>query len=88
MSARHARPDEPTQVRWPWRAVARTAFQAGVGVAAAMPVIVAESGLPSTAWGVGTAIGVSAAITRVMAIPGVDALLARWAPWLSAQGDA
>jgi len=78
--------DAPTQVRHPWRAVVRTGFQVTVGVAAAMPMIVTASGLPETATGVGVALGVSAAITRVMAIPAVDILIARYVPWLSASG--
>ncbi|MBW0270789.1 hypothetical protein ATM97_07155 [Nocardia sp. MH4] len=83
--ARHARPEGPSQVRFPWRAVTRSVFQAGVGIAAAMPVIVESSGLSSTAWGVGTAIGVSAAVTRIMAVPAVNLALAQWAPWLAAE---
>ncbi|WP_218717075.1 hypothetical protein [Nocardia sp. MH4] len=50
-----------------------------------MPVIVESSGLSSTAWGVGTAIGVSAAVTRIMAVPAVNLALAQWAPWLAAE---
>lgn len=83
---RHSAPDAPTQVKFPWRAATRTVFQLGVGAAAAMPQLVESSGLPDTAWGVGTALAVSAAVTRVMAIPGVDALIRRWVPWLSATG--
>ncbi|WP_280451534.1 hypothetical protein [Nocardia cyriacigeorgica] len=83
---RHSAPDAPTQVKFPWRAAARTVFQLGIGAAAAMPQLVESSGLPDTAWGIGTALGVSAAVTRVMAIPGVDALIRRRVPWLSATG--
>ncbi|MGW5377427.1 hypothetical protein ACWESM_18475 [Nocardia sp. NPDC003999] len=83
---RHSAPDAPTQVRFPWRAAIRTTFQLGVGTAAAMPQLVESSGLPDTAWGVGTALAVSLTITRVMAIPAVDILIDRYAPWLSATG--
>ncbi len=83
---RHSAPEVPSQVRWPWRAAARTFFQLGVGTAAAMPQLVESSGLPDTAWGVGTALAVSLTITRVMSIPGVDAVIDRWVPWLSATG--
>lgn len=83
---RHSAPDAPTQVRFPWRAAARTVFQLGVGTAAAMPQLVESSGLSETAWGVGTALAVSAVVTRVMAIPAVDLLIGRWAPWLAAAG--
>lgn len=78
--------DAPSQVRWPWRAMGRTVFQLSVGVAAAMPQLVESTGLPDTAWGVGTALAASAVVTRLMAIPGVDDMLARWVPWLAASG--
>lgn len=83
----HSAPDSPTQVRHPWRAAGRTAFQATVGIAAAMPVIVAETGLPETWTGVAIALGVSAGLTRVMAIPSVDLLIDQWLPWLSTSGS-
>ncbi|WP_433658016.1 hypothetical protein ACQPW1_39650 [Nocardia sp. CA-128927] len=88
MTGRNVRPDAPTQVAYPWRAVVRTGFQLVVGIAAAMPLIVASSGLPQTAAGVGLALGISAAITRVMAIPAVDAAIGRWLPWLAASGTS
>ncbi|WP_306365429.1 hypothetical protein [Nocardia sp. CC227C] len=77
--------DDASQVRYPWRATVRTVFQLVVGVATAMPAIIAASGLPETAAGVGVALAVSAAITRVMAIPAVDTALRVWAPWLAAE---
>ncbi|WP_054812115.1 hypothetical protein [Nocardia arizonensis] len=81
----HSTPEDPTQVRFPWRAVLRTALSVVIGTAAAMPMIVAASGLPDTAAGVGTLLGVSAAVTRVLAVPAVNLALARWAPWLAAE---
>ncbi|WP_063039737.1 hypothetical protein [Nocardia pseudovaccinii] len=65
--------------------MARTAFQLVVGTAPMMPVIVTSSGLPETTAGVGAALAISAVITRVMAIPAVDAALSTWAPWLAAE---
>ncbi|WP_175587184.1 hypothetical protein [Nocardia cyriacigeorgica] len=62
-------------------------FQLVVGVAAALPMIVAASGLPETAAGVGVALGVAAAITRVMSIPAVNFALQRFLPWLAAEPD-
>ncbi|WP_280442220.1 hypothetical protein [Nocardia brasiliensis] len=85
MSARPDRPDAPTQVAYPWRALVRTVFQLVVGVAAAMPLIVSASGVPATAAGVGAALAVSAAVTRFMAVPAVNAALALWVPWLAAE---
>ncbi|MFI6368936.1 hypothetical protein ACIBG0_40195 [Nocardia sp. NPDC050630] len=79
---------DASQVRYPWRAVVRTVFQLVVGLAAALPMIVATSGLPATAAGIGAALAISATITRVMSVPAVNAALAIWAPWLAAEPRA
>ncbi|MFE3196275.1 hypothetical protein ACFXHA_45270 [Nocardia sp. NPDC059240] len=78
----------PSQVRHPWRAVARTAFQLVVGLAAALPAIVASTGLPATAAGIGVALAISATLTRIMAVPAVNSALTLWAPWLAAEPRA
>ena len=75
-------PAAPTQVRHPWKTVARTLFQVLVGLAAALPVITA--GLPDAAW-LSTALAVSGLVTRAMASPVVNDLLSRWVPWLAAE---
>ncbi len=80
--------EDTTQVRYPWRAMARTIFQLVVGLAAAMPMLVASTGLPTTAAGIGAALAVSATITRIMAVPAVAILIARYAPWLAAEPRA
>ncbi|WP_433660804.1 hypothetical protein ACQPW1_00495 [Nocardia sp. CA-128927] len=77
--------EQPSQVRYPWRALVRTVFQLVVGLASALPIIVSASGLPATAAGIGTALAISAAITRLMGVPAVNAALAIWAPWLAAE---
>ncbi|TLF72932.1 hypothetical protein [Nocardia cyriacigeorgica] len=82
---RHSLPEDATQVRYPWRTTVRTVFQLVVGIAAALPMIVAASGLPETAAGVGVALGVAAAITRLMSLPAVNGALAVWLPWLAAE---
>lgn len=71
---------EPTQVAHPWRAAVRTAIQVIAGLAAAIPLIVPaiegdQPGLLGPAGAV--AVGVAAAVTRVMAIPAVNDLLTR-----------
>lgn len=77
-------PTTPTQETYPWRATLRTLFQAFVGFAAIAPLIVAAIE-EATGWdvqGVGfvvVALGVCAAVTRVMAIPQVNDFLARFA---------
>ena len=75
----------PSQVRHPGRAVGRTVFQLVVGLAAATPELVTLSGVPQTVSSVGVGLAVAALVTRVMAIPAVDAALQQWAPWLSAE---
>ena len=75
----------PSQVRHPGRAVARTVFQVAVGLAAATPELVALSGVPQTVSAVSVGLAVAATVTRVMAIPAVDAALQQWMPWLSAE---
>ncbi|KZM70748.1 hypothetical protein [Nocardia terpenica] len=85
MTSPRQTPAAPSQVRHPWHAVARTVFQLAIGIAAAMPIIVSASGIPATAAGTGAALAISAAITRIMAIPAVDAALRLWLPWLAAE---
>lgn len=78
----------PSQVRHPWRAVERTVLQLIVGGAAGLPIIISASGVPQTAAGIGTALAISAVITRLMAMPAVDAALQVWAPWLATEPGA
>lgn len=68
----------PTQVQHPWRASVRTAIQTAIALAALLPLIVAASGIPETSAAVAGALAVAAGVTRVMALPQVDALLSRW----------
>jgi hypothetical protein len=73
----------PTQVRRPWRSVARTIFQATVSLAAMWGLVVEAAGLPDWAW-VGCSVAVAGGITRVMSLPGVEAWLRRFLPFLAA----
>jgi hypothetical protein len=75
----------PSQVRNPGRTVARTVFQLVIGLAAAIPELVTLSGVPQTVSSVGVGLAAAAVVTRVMAIPQVDAALQLWAPWLAAE---
>ena len=80
--------EQPTQVRRPWRTVVRTVFQALVALAALSPVIysAATNADPATATGaLGGVLVVSAGITRVMALPGVNGWLERFVPFLAAE---
>jgi hypothetical protein len=79
---------QPTQVKRPWRATARTVFQALVGFAAMWGVIVETIGLdPSWQW-VSASLVVTGAITRIMALPAVEEFLAKFLPFLAAQPKA
>jgi hypothetical protein len=60
------------------RRTLRTIFQAVIGLAAGMPLIVETSGVPATSGAVAVTLAVSAAVTRVMALPVVDNLLPSW----------
>lgn len=83
----------PTQVRRPWRATVRTVFAALVSLAALAPLIVAGieeatgydvKGVPFVV----VTLAACAAVTRVMAIPGVEAWLKRFLPFLAAAPKA
>ncbi|MEU5939419.1 hypothetical protein ABZ807_09530 [Micromonospora sp. NPDC047548] len=75
---------QPTQTRHPWRATARTVAAALVAALVIAPQILAETGLSETAYGA-QALAVIGAVTRVLAIPGVDGWLRRYVPWLAAE---
>ncbi|MCT4355845.1 hypothetical protein M5362_22145 [Streptomyces sp. Je 1-79] len=57
---------------------ARTVLQAAVGIAVVLPAIVDASGLPETLPWVAGALAVAGALTRIMAVPGVQNLLPAW----------
>jgi hypothetical protein len=57
------------------RRTARTVFQAAVALAAGMPLLIDASGLDDTVPGVAVTLAVSAAITRLMALPLADKIL-------------
>jgi hypothetical protein len=60
------------------RRTARTVFAVVLALAAGLPLLVRTAGLPDTLPGLGTVLAVAAAITRLMALPGVDAWLPSW----------
>lgn len=74
----------PTQVVHHWRAVTRTLIAMSVGFLPLIPEALAGLHLDSTATGA-QAIVVAGAITRTLALPGVEEWCKRWLPWLSAQ---
>ncbi|MDH6134667.1 hypothetical protein P3T37_004071 [Kitasatospora sp. MAA4] len=60
------------------RRTARTAVQTLFGLVAALPLLVSTSGLPATLPGLGLALAVATAVTRLMALPAVENLLPAW----------
>lgn len=73
-----------TQLKRPWRSTVRTVFQALVGFASMWAILVQVAGLDSTTGWVSASLAVTAAVTRVMALPQVEAFLQRFLPWLAA----
>ena len=77
----------PTQVKRPWRATVRTVFQFILALATLLPFLVTGvySGSDAAPAVVGQVLAVAAAVTRVMALPQVEAFLQRFFPWLAAE---
>lgn len=77
-----------TQVKRPWRATVRTVFQGAVGAAALSPAVYSAAThhdpAAATGWAA-TGLAVSAGVTRVMALPGVERWLRRFLPFLAAE---
>lgn len=81
-----------TQSQHPWRATARTILAIVIALAAMAPVVYTAATMQSPELATGAAAAVltiAAAITRIMALPVVEAFLRRFVPWLaaSARGD-
>lgn len=73
--------EKTTQTRYPWRATARTVIAFVTGGAAAAPVLytAVTNENPELATGAGlTALTISAAITRLMAVPFVNEWLTKF----------
>lgn len=60
------------------RRTIRTALAVVLALAAGLPLLVHTAGLPETLPGLGTVLAVAAAVTRVMALPAVNAWLPDW----------
>ncbi|MFJ9246056.1 hypothetical protein [Streptomyces sp. NPDC101776] len=56
----------------------RTAVQTAVGLCVLLPTVVAAAGVSETIPWVAGALAVAAGVTRVMALPAVEALLPAW----------
>jgi hypothetical protein len=77
----------PTQVKKPWRATVRTLFAALVAVASMAPLVYSAAFQndpeKATGWSA-LALGIAAGITRVLAVPAVEAFLQSYLPFLAA----
>lgn len=81
-----------TQSQHPWRATIRTILAVVIALAAMAPVVYTAATMQSPELATGAAAAVltiAAAITRIMALPAVEAFLQRFLPWLAAgaRGD-
>lgn len=56
----------------------RTVLQTALGIAVLLPLIVEASGIPATLPWVAVALAVAGGLARVMALPGVQALIPSW----------
>lgn len=72
-----------TQTRHPWRATARTAFAATVALLSLLPTIAIAGGVDDVPL-IAQAVAVVLAVTRVLALPGVEDFLQRFLPFLAA----
>lgn len=75
-----------SQTQHPWRTTVRTVVQAVVGLCTASPLVyqAATQESPLLATGAaGTVLGVTGAVTRIMALPAVDRWLHAFVPWLA-----
>jgi hypothetical protein len=72
-----------SQVRSPWKATGRTIFAGAVTFAALAPAIAVELGVDKVSWVAGFLV-ILGAITRVLALPSVEAFLRQYVPWLAA----
>ena len=83
-------PNQVTQARHPWRATVRTAFAFIIGLAAIWSVVIELAGVDPTNKLIAPTIAASAAVTRILADPRVEALLRRFklTSWLAAAPPA
>lgn len=76
-----------TQTAHPWRATTRTIFAAAVALLSLLPVIAATAGI-DTVPAIAQVLVVTGAVTRVLALPGVENFLESYFPWLAAKPPA
>lgn len=67
--------EQASQSRHPWRATVRTVIQSAAGIAAAAPILASGFNAGSAGGAIAVGLAVSAAVTRIMALPEVNRLL-------------
>lgn len=73
-----------TQVENSWRATTRTAFAVLVSLASLIPTILATTDLDATVLGAQVLV-VAGAVTKVLALPGVNKFIEDFLPFLAAE---
>lgn len=76
--------DQPTQCAHPARSTARSSVATAIGIGPLVPVLVSQFGETRAALIVGAALIGNAVVTRVLAIPQVEAWLRAVVPLLAA----
>lgn len=74
----------PTQTRHPWRATVRTVVAMAIGLLPVLPEIADVLGVAAVP-AVAAVLAAAAGVTRVLAMPRVDALLRKHLSWLAAE---
>ena len=74
---------QPTQTQHPGRATLRTTVASLLALVTLLPYILGAAHVDTTVWGI-QALAVSAAVTRVLAVPAVNTWLTDNVPWLAA----
>lgn len=74
---------QPTQSRHPWRATTRTVAAGVIAALPFLPVIAETFGVQGVGW-VAAGLSIVGGVTRLLAMPGVNGWLQRFAPFLAA----
>lgn len=71
----------------PWKTTFRTVFQMVIGFIILLPQLIETTGVDEATPWVAASLAVSGAVTRIMALPGVETWLRKWVPWLAADEE-
>lgn len=80
------KPSQVTQARHPWRATVRTLVAFLIGLAAIWGLVIETAGVDPTLPVISSSVAIATAVTRILALPQVEALLRRTGltSWLAA----